>query len=85
MSIPYTENNLLRIKSTESQTHKNRYNRYENMKDVFKVADFEKIRTKHILLTDDVLTTGATLEACAVELLSQGASKISIATVAFAE
>jgi ComF family protein len=85
MEIGFSEENLIRNTSTESQTKKNRYNRYENMQDVFKVSTPTHIAGKHILLVDDVITTGATLEACANELLNNGAAKVSIAALAFAE
>jgi ComF family protein len=85
MEIGFSEENLIRSTSTESQTKKNRYNRYENMQDVFKVSTPTHIAGKHILLVDDVITTGATLEACANELLNNGAAKVSIAALAFAE
>lgn len=85
LTAPFSEQVLTRIISTESQTKKNRYNRYENMRAVFKINDFEKIENKHILLVDDIITTGATLEACAKILLENGALKVSIAALAFAE
>lgn len=85
INIPFKEEILIRTVSTESQTRKNRFSRYENMKAVFKVAEKDKITGKHILLVDDVVTTGATLEACANTLLVQGALKVSIAALAFAE
>ncbi|OWK71238.1 ComF family protein [Pedobacter sp. AJM] len=85
MNIPLNEQILVRVVSTESQTRKNRFSRYENMKAVFKVAEQEPIRGKHILLVDDVITTGATLESCANALIHKGALKISIAAIAFAE
>ncbi|WP_231458866.1 MULTISPECIES: ComF family protein [unclassified Pedobacter] len=85
MNIPLDEKILVRNTSTESQTKKSRYNRYENMKDVFGIAYQELIKGKHILLIDDVITTGATLEACANTLLENGAEKVSIAALAFAE
>jgi predicted amidophosphoribosyltransferase len=56
----------------------------ENVKDAFAVQDAEKLKNKHVLLIDDVLTTGATLEACARELLTIENCKISIATIAYA-
>jgi predicted amidophosphoribosyltransferase len=55
------------------------------MKDVFQVNSPGDIIGKHILLVDDVVTTGATLEACAITLLDIGAAKVSIAAIAFAE
>lgn len=85
INIPFKEEILIRTISTESQTRKNRFSRYENMKAVFKVPETDQITGKHILLVDDVITTGATLEACANALLVQGALKVSIAALAFAE
>lgn len=85
MDTGFNESNLIRSAFTESQTKKSRYNRYENMQDVFKVTLPGEISNKHILLIDDVITTGATLEACANELLNAGAAKVSVAAVAFAE
>jgi len=85
MEVSFSENILVRAISTESQTRKSRYNRYENMKAVFKINKPENIKEKHILLVDDVITTGATLEACANTLLENGAAKVSIAALAFAE
>ncbi|MBO9675003.1 MAG: ComF family protein [Sphingobacteriaceae bacterium] len=85
MKIEFSEGILVRNKATESQTKKSRYNRYQNMKDVFQVNSIESITGKHILLVDDVITTGATLEACANALLAVGATKVSIAALAFAE
>jgi ComF family protein len=85
LDVPFSEAELIRSAATESQTKKSRYNRYENMQDVFKVVKPEQLSGKHILLIDDVITTGATLEACANELLKNGVAKVSIAALAFAE
>ncbi len=85
MEIPFTETQLIRHVETDSQTKKNRYNRYENMQSVFSVTNPKEILNKRILLIDDVITTGATLEACAVTLLENGAGQVSISTLAFAE
>ena len=85
MNIPFSETDLIRSTSTDSQTKKSRYNRYENMQGVFKVVNPELMSGKHILLVDDVVTTGATLEACANELLKSGVAKVSIAAIAYAE
>ena len=79
------ENNLVRVKSTETQTHKSRFARFENMQEVFVVMNPEKLKGKHVLLVDDVITTGSTLEACGEQLLKVEGLKLSIATIAYAE
>jgi len=79
------ENSLIRAKATETQTHKSRFSRFENMQEVFSVINPEKLINKHVLLVDDVITTGSTLEACAVQLLQIEGLKLSIATIAYAE
>jgi len=76
--------NLVRIKATETQTHRSRFLRFENMQEVFTVIHPEKLQNKHVLLVDDVVTTGSTLEACGIELLKIEGLKLSIATIAYA-
>ena len=78
-------NNLVRLTATETQTHKSRFARFENMQEVFTVKNPEKLINKHVLLVDDVITTGSTLEACGVQLLKIPGLKLSIATIAYAE
>lgn len=85
MGIPIAENNLIRLKATETQTHRSRFSRFENMQQVFTLSDPETLRNKHILLVDDVVTTGSTLEACGIDLLKAEGSRLSIATIACAE
>jgi len=85
MGIPIDENNLVRIRATETQTHRSRFSRFQNMQEVFALTNREALRNKHILLVDDVVTTGSTLEACGSELLKVDGSKLSIATIACAE
>jgi len=84
LSIPIVTNALIRKTQTESQTKKNRWSRWQNVESVFELIDGDAMENKHILLVDDVVTTGATLEACAIELLSHKDVKVSIATLAFA-
>ena len=81
---PAFDNILLRVKDTESQTHKTRTERVNNMAGAFKIAKNVSLAGKHILICDDVLTTGATLEACALALMAEESVKISIATVGIA-
>ena len=75
---------LVRVVDTETQTKKTRYNRWENVAQIFDVQQPEALRDKHILLVDDVITTGATLEAAAHVLLKIPNVKISIAGLAWA-
>lgn len=84
---PVRNDILIRNTPTETQTHKNRSERWENVKDVFVVNADKKdqLINKHILLTDDVLTTGATLEACAIKLLKIPGVKVSLVTIATAK
>ena len=84
LNIPAADNILLRVKDTQTQTHKTRAERVDNMSEAFKIAENAKLKGKHILICDDVLTTGATLEACALALMKEESIKISIATVGIA-
>ena len=84
LGIAVSEDTLLRTRDTESQTRKTRTERVNNMEGAFKVADGTDLVGRHILICDDVLTTGATLEACALALMTEKNIKISIATIGIA-
>ena len=75
---------LTRTVDTESQTKKTKYSRWENVGEVFRMTDVEKLKYKHILLMDDVVTTGSTLEACVTTLKQIEGIKVSIVTIAIA-
>ena len=84
MNIPIAEKCLVRSVFTDTQTHKTRDERYQNVKDIFHIEKPEKLQGKHVLLVDDVLTTGATLMSAGKALLNVEGIKISVATVACA-
>jgi predicted amidophosphoribosyltransferase len=78
------EQTLIRVEDTSTQTRKNRYERYENMNEMFKCMDVQMLSGKNILLIDDVITTGSTIESCASELLKAGCNKVYVASIALA-
>lgn len=80
-----TIDNLVRTVATKTQTHKSRFARFENMLEVFAVNRPQELINKHVLLVDDIVTTGSTLEACGIELLKIPGLRLSIATIAYAE
>lgn len=83
MNVEIVRDAITRTQFTETQTRKGRIERWQNMEGKFELMKPEKIRDKSILLVDDVITTGATLEACGHELL-QASPKLSIATLCYA-
>ena len=83
MQIPVIINNVVRERATETQTKKHRTERWQNVAESFTIKNPDALKGKHVLLVDDVITTGATLDACC-QTLATVAGKISIATLAFA-
>ncbi|WP_317198050.1 ComF family protein [Echinicola marina] len=73
---------LKRTRFTSTQTKKSRLERIENVEGVFSVLSSEEIKGKTLLLVDDVMTTGATLAACANILLEAGADQVDLAVIA---
>ena len=83
MQVPVLKNVVIRPTATQTQTHKNRIHRWENIEGKFLLIDPGAIANKHVLLVDDVVTTGATLESCGTELLYAEGLRLSIATLAY--
>lgn len=84
-AIPIADGVVRRISFNGSQTHKQRWERAENVANAFAIVHPEKIRGRHLLLVDDVATTGATLCACAKELFKAGNISLSILTLGFSK
>jgi len=81
LKVPYRDDILVKISKTGSQVFKTRILRFES-EEVFFAQNLEEIQNKHVLLVDDIITTGATLEKCALQLLKGDNVTISIATIA---
>ncbi|WP_348715555.1 ComF family protein [Tenacibaculum sp. 190130A14a] len=85
LDAEYKPQILVKISLAKTQTFKKRFERFSNDNTSFKLSDNQIFKNKHILLIDDVITTGATLQACCNELLNTPNITISIATMAFTE
>ncbi len=85
LNIPVESELVIRNAETKTQTSKTRFERWMNVKDTFRIQDPDALRDKHILLVDDVITTGATIEACAAALLSVSGVTLSVASLACAK
>lgn len=83
-SIPVDTHSLLRMEANESQTRKSLFVRWTNVENIFHVAEPENLRNAHVLLVDDVITSGSTIEACARKILEVEGAKVSILTLAIA-
>ncbi len=83
LGIPVREDIMERITATNTQTRKSRIKRWENVNEVFRLRAAHEVKEQHILLVDDVITTGATIEACARELVNASAI-VSVAFIAAA-
>ena len=84
LNIGVDDKNVVRTINTSTQTKKSRMERWLNVSEVFKVKDPDKFKRKHVLIVDDVITTGATIEALANTLHAAGCEKISVASIACA-
>lgn len=83
LGIPTIENAVIRSQFTDTQTKKARIERWQNMEGKFRLNNIDPIANRHVLLVDDVITTGATLEACGLELLKVPGVQLSIASLCY--
>jgi ComF family protein len=83
LGIPCNDKVIIRTIKSSTQTKKTKVERWKNVSGIFKIEKPDLITGKHVLLVDDVLTTGSTIEACAVEL-EEYCNEISVATIAMA-
>ncbi len=82
--LPLCSNLVSRVSVSGTQTRRSRYERWTNVEGIFSVTDPEKVAGRHVLLVDDVITTGSTIESCAGELLKIGGVKVSVVALAYA-
>lgn len=80
--LPIIDNNLIRLKDNDSQTTKNKTERLKNIAEIFTIQDKNLFKDKHILIIDDVITTGSTIEICVKTILEESNTLISVFCVA---
>jgi ComF family protein len=85
LAAPVNTQSLVRQQYTTTQTKKSRMDRIKNVEQAFAIKQSETLKGQRVLLVDDVITTGATLEACGVALWKAGIRSLAIVTIAFAE
>ncbi len=83
LQVDYIDDVLVKIQSNTTQTQKDLWGRFRDSKDIFSIQNKEKIAGKNILLVDDLITTGATIESCYRQLLKAENVKMGIATMAY--
>ncbi len=85
LNVDYNDTVLIKTKATKTKVFEGRLSRWNDDRAVFAISENESLNGKHILLVDDIITTGATVEACAAELLKIDNIKLSLATMAIAD
>jgi ComF family protein len=83
MNLPLENRNLIRKKNTETQTHKTSAERIMNVQSAFTIVDKSRLDGEHILLIDDIITTGSTIESCVSTILNSCTCKVSIASIGY--
>ena len=84
LGIPLETSLIERVVNTDTQTRKTKYERWSNVEGIFRVTKPDKLKNRHVLLVDDVVTTGSTLEACAAPVLVLEGTAVSVLTLGFA-
>ena len=84
LGIPLETTLIERVVNTDTQTRKTKYERWSNVEGIFRVTKPNRLKNKHIILVDDVVTTGSTLEACAAPVLALEGTAVSILTLGYA-
>jgi ComF family protein len=82
--LPVNTKTLIRAQTSATQTKRSRYDRWTNVEGIFRIADADAIKNKHILLVDDVITTGSTIESCVNELLKVEDVRVSVIALGYA-
>lgn len=84
LQVEYIDDVLIKAKSNSTQTKKDLWSRFKDSKNIFSIQNKEKIKNKNVLLVDDIITTGATLESCYNQLVTAENVKVGVATMAYA-
>jgi ComF family protein len=84
LNIPVNTTSLARVSHNETQTNKGLFSRWENVETIFKLQDSSQVMDAHVLIVDDVITSGSTIEAFANQILSAEGAKVSLAALAIA-
>jgi ComF family protein len=82
LDIPVEPGILIRSVASQTQTRKSKFSRWQNVESIFVIKTPDKLENRHVLLVDDVITTGATLEACIHTLQTIPGVKVSVASIA---
>lgn len=85
LGVPVLADGLTRVKDTDTQTRKSRFARWENVEGIFAVNKPDELKAKSVLLVDDIITTGSTIEACVNELRKAGVGKVYVAAIGCAD